>query len=257
MSEQEPTGNASATSEQIEGRNPVLEALRAGRPLNKLMVARGAVEGSIRAILALAREQGVLVQEVDRVRLDAMAQSHAHQGVIALAAPRHYAEPEELLERARQQGEDPLLLVLDGIEDPHNLGSLLRTAECAGAHGAILPERRAVGLTPAALKASAGAAEHLPVARVTNLVQTLEWLKEQGLWIAGADAAGPDLYTEANLKGPLALVIGSEGKGLARLVREHCDYLVRLPLHGRVSSLNASVAGGILLYEVVRQRNGR
>lgn len=234
----------------------MLEALRAERPLHKLMVARGAGEGSIRTILALAREQGVPVQEVDRSRLDAMAQSHAHQGVIALAAPRQYAEPEELLERARQRGEDPLLLVLDGIEDPHNVGSLLRTAECAGAHGAILPERRAAGLTPAAVKASAGAAEHLPVARVTNLVRTLEWLKEQGLWIAGADAAGPQLYTEVNLKGPLALVIGSEGKGLARLVREHCDYLVRLPLHGKVNSLNASVAGGILLYEVVRQRRG-
>lgn len=232
------------------------EALRAGRPLNKLIVARGAGEGSMRAILALAREQGVPVQEVERSRLDAMTQSRAHQGVIAIAAPRQYAKPEDLLERARQRGEDPLILVLDGIEDPHNLGALLRTAECAGAHGAILPERRAAALTPTAEKASAGAVEHLPVARVTNVVQTLEWLKEQGLWIAGADAAGAQLYTEANLKGPLALVIGSEGRGMTRLVREHCDYLIQVPLYGKVTSLNASVAGGILLYEVVRQRRG-
>ncbi len=244
-------------AEQIEGRNPVMEALRAGRPLNKLMVARGAGEGSIRAILAMAREQGVPVQEVDRAHLDAIAQSRVHQGVIALASPREYAEPEELLERARQRGEDPFILVLDGIEDPHNLGSLLRTAECAGAHGAILPERRAAALTPAAMKASAGAAEHLPVARVTNLVQTLEWLKQQGVWIAGAEAEGSQFYTETNLRGPLALVIGSEGKGLGRLIREHCDYLVRLPLLGRVTSLNASVAGAILMYEVVRQRGNR
>lgn len=247
---------AEPPAEQIEGRNPVLEALRAERPLNKMLVARGAGEGSIRAILALAREQGVLVQEVERVRLDTMSEGRVHQGVIALAAPRRYAEPEDLLARARERDQDPFLLVLDGIEDPHNLGSLLRTAECAGVHGAILPERRAAPITPAVVKSSAGAVEHLPVARVTNLVQTLEWLKEQGVWIFGADAEGPQLYTEARLTGPVALVIGGEGKGIGRLVREHCDGLVRLPLHGNVTSLNASVAGGILLYEVLRQRGG-
>ncbi len=241
-------------TEQVEGRNPVMEALRADRPLNKLLVARGASEGSIRAILAIAREKGILVQEVDRARLDTLAEGRVHQGVIALAAPRRYSEPEDILALARQRGEDPFVLILDGLEDPHNVGSLLRTAECAGAHGAILPERRAAPITPAVVKASAGAAEHLPVARVTNLVQTLEWLKQQGLWIAGADAAGPQFYTEASLTGPLALVIGGEGKGMGRLVREHCDLLVRLPLRGRITSLNASVAGGVLMYEVLRQR---
>lgn len=252
-----PAAEQAERAEQIEGRNPVMEALRADRPLNKLLVARGAGEGSIRAILGLAREKGVLVQEVERTRLDAMAEGRVHQGVIALAAPRRYAEPEEILALARERGEDPFVLVLDGLEDPHNIGSLLRTAECVGAHGAILPERRAAPITPAAVKASAGAAEHLPVARVTNLVQTLEWLKEQGLWIAGTDAEGPQLYTESNLTGPLALVIGSEGKGMGRLVREHCDLLVRLPLRGRITSLNASVAGGVLMYEVLRQRDAK
>jgi len=242
-------------SGQIEGRNPVLEALRAGRAINRLLVARGAREGSIRQVVALARERGVTVQEVDRERLDAMAQGRNHQGVIALAAAHRYYDLDELLERAAASGEDPLLLVLDGIEDPQNLGSLLRTADAAGVHGVIIPERRAVGLTETVAKVSAGAVEYVPVARVTNIARTLDTLKEKGYWIVGTHQDARELYHEARLTGPLAVVIGSEGKGMSRLVREKCDFVVRLPMCGHVTSLNAAVAGAILIYEIRRQRS--
>ncbi|MBP2018387.1 23S rRNA (guanosine2251-2'-O)-methyltransferase [Symbiobacterium terraclitae] len=242
-------------SGQIEGRNPVLEALRAGRALNRLLVARGAREGSIRQVVALARERGVVVQEVDRERLDAMAQGRNHQGVIALAAAHRYHDLDDLLARAAASGEDPLLLVLDGIEDPQNLGSLLRTADAAGVHGVIIPERRAVGLTETVAKVSAGAVEYVPVARVTNIARTLDTLKERGYWVVGTHQDGRELYYEARLTGPLAVVIGSEGKGMSRLVREKCDFVVRLPMLGHVTSLNAAVAGAILVYEIRRQRS--
>lgn len=242
-------------SGQLEGRNPVLEALRAGRAINKLLVAKGSQEGSIRQILALAKEQGIVVQEQDRSRLDALAEGRSHQGVIALVAAHRYFEVEEILARAKEKGEDPLVLILDGIEDPQNLGSLLRTADAVGAHGVIIPERRAVGLTETVAKVSAGAVEYVPVARVTNTARTIDELKEQGFWVVGTHQDAKELYYQARLTGPLAVVIGSEGKGIGRLVAEKCDFMVRLPMLGHVTSLNAAVAGAILLYEIRRQRD--
>lgn len=242
-------------SGQIEGRNPVLEALRAGREINKLLVAKGSREGSIKEVLAVARTAGVIVQEVDRSRLDTLAPGRNHQGVIAMVASHTYADVEEILARAAERGEDPLVLVLDGIEDPQNLGSLLRTADAAGAHGVIIPERRAAGLTETVAKVSAGAIEYVPVARVVNIARTLEELKERGLWVVGTHQEGKELYHQARLSGPLAVVIGSEGKGIGRLVAEKCDFMVRMPMLGHVTSLNAAVAGAILIYEIRRQRD--
>lgn len=242
-------------SGQLEGRNPVLEALRAGRAINKLLIAKGSQEGSIRQIIALAKEAGIIVQEQDRSRLDALAEGRAHQGVIALVAAHRYFEVEEIVARAKEKGEDPLVLILDGIEDPQNLGSLLRTADAVGAHGIIIPERRAVGLTETVAKVSAGAVEYVPVARVTNTARTIDELKEQGFWVVGTHQDAKELYYQARLTGPLAVVIGSEGKGIGRLVAEKCDFMVRLPMLGNVTSLNAAVAGAILLYEIRRQRD--
>lgn len=242
-------------SGQIEGRNPVIEALRAGREINKLLVAKGAQEGSIRQVLGLARDAGVIIQEVDRSRLDTLAEGRNHQGVIAMAAAHSYVDVDQIFAKAAQAGVDPLIMVLDGIEDPQNLGSLLRTADAAGVHGVIIPERRAVGLTETVAKVSAGAVEYVPVARVTNIVRTLEELKERGLWVVGTHQEGRELYHEARLTGPLAVVVGSEGKGIGRLVAEKCDFMVRLPMLGHVTSLNAAVAGAILIYEIRRQRD--
>jgi 23S rRNA (guanosine2251-2'-O)-methyltransferase len=244
-------------SNQIEGRNPVLEALKAGREINKLLVARGNREGSIREVLALARQRGLIVQEVDRSRLDDLARGRTHQGVIAFVAAHRYAELEEVFAAAAERGEDPLIFVLDGIEDPQNLGSLIRTADGAGVHGLIIPERRAAPLTETVAKVSAGAIEHLPVVRVVNVARTLEELKERGLWVVGAHQDGRDLYWAGNLTGPLAIVVGGEGKGIGRLVAEKCDFLVRLPMLGKVTSLNAAVAGAVLAYEARRQRESR
>ncbi len=242
-------------SGQIEGRNPVLEALRSGREINKLLVAKGSREGSIREVISLAREAGVIIQEVDRQRLDALAPGRNHQGVIAMVAAHTYADVEDIFARAAQSGEDPFILVLDGIEDPQNLGSLLRTADAAGVHGVIIPERRAAGLTETVAKVSAGAIEYVPVARVTNIGRTVDELKERGAWVVGTHQEGKELYYQAKLGGPLAVVIGSEGKGVSRLVAEKCDFMVRLPMLGRVTSLNAAVAGAILIYEVRKQRD--
>ncbi|MFZ5828202.1 MAG: 23S rRNA (guanosine(2251)-2'-O)-methyltransferase RlmB [Bacillota bacterium] len=242
-------------SGQIEGRNPVLEALRAGREINKLLVAKGAREGSIREVVGLARQAGVIIQEVDRERLDALAQGRNHQGVIAMVAAHRYYDLDEILERAAASGQDPFLLVLDSIEDPQNLGSLLRTADAAGVHGVVIPERRAVGLTETVAKVSAGAVEYVPVARVTNIARTLDELKEKGFWVVGTHQDARELYYQAKLTGPLVVVIGSEGKGMGRLVSEKCDFTVRLPMLGHVTSLNAAVAGAILIYEIRRQRD--
>lgn len=244
-------------SDQIYGRNPVLEALRAGRPLNKILVARGDRHGSLRQVMALARERRVPLVYTDPRELDALVGGAHHQGVVALAAPRQYAEVEDILAAARERGEDPLIVVLDGVEDPQNLGSLIRTAEAAGAHGIVIPKRRAVGLTETAARVSAGAAEYLPVARVSNISQTLAALKEAGCWVIGGDMGAAKAAYDEDLRGPIALVIGGEGKGISRLVKERCDTLVRLPLRGRVGSLNAAVAGALLIYEVLRQRGVR
>lgn len=238
---------------QMEGRNAILEVLRSGRDIEKIMVAKGNVEGTIKRIVAIAAEKGVVIQEVSRQKLDEISQTKNHQGVIALVSAHNYVEVEDILAAAREKGEDPFVLLLDGITDPHNLGAILRTAECVGVHGVVIPKRRSVGLNATVGKTSAGAVEYMPVARVTNLVQTMEYLKKQGIWIACADMQGLD-YFDTNLKGPLALVIGSEGDGVSRLVRENCDFTAAIPMYGKISSLNASVAAALLMYEVVRQR---
>jgi len=242
--------------EFIAGKHPVLEALRAGRPLNKIWIADHVRRGAVASILEEARARGVVVQTTDRRKLDQMVPGAAHQGIVAQAAAMAYASVEDLLDRAAERGEDPLLVLLDEVEDPHNLGSVLRTAECTGAHGVIVPKRRSAGLTPAVAKASAGAVEYVPVARVANLAQTIEKLKEAGIWVAGAAGDAETSVYSANLKGPLAIVIGNEGRGLSRIVRESCDFLISLPMFGRINSLNASVAAGVILYEAVRQRRG-
>lgn len=237
----------------VAGRQPVLEALRSGREINRLLIAKGQRKGSIRQILALADKGGVLIQEVDRSVLDRLSKIPNHQGVLAQLAQVEYLSLEELLAQEKDPNWPPLLVLLDGIQDPHNLGSIIRSAEAAGAYGVVIPERRAAGVTTAVMKASAGAANHLPVCRVGNLVAAMEKLKEAGCWIAGADMEGEVCY-EYDLTGPLALVIGGEGKGLSRLVRERCDFLTSIPMRGRINSLNASVAAAVLLFEVLRQR---
>ena len=238
----------------LVGRNPIREALRSGRDIEKLLVARGERIGSAREIVAMARERRVVVQEVDRVRLDAMAPNH--QGLIAVVSAYAYSTVDDMLALAKQRGEAPFVVILDGVTDPHNLGAIIRSAECAGAHGVIIPERRAVGLTPAAVKASAGAVEHIPVARETNLTRLIERLKAEGIWVYGAAMDGED-YRGVDFSGPAALVVGSEGDGISRLVAEHCDRLVALPMKGKIGSLNASVAAGVLLYAVMGARDGR
>ena len=238
----------------IEGRNAVTEALRAGTPIDKIFIARGETDKTLGHIASTARAAGVVVVEADRRKLDYMSATKAHQGVIALAAVREYASVEDILSAARERGEAPLLVVCDEISDPHNLGAIIRTAECAGAHGVIIPKRRSVGLTAVVGKASAGALEYLPVARVSNLVSTIRDLQKAGVWVFGTAADGDTGLYAADLKGPAAIVIGSEGEGMSRLVSEACDFKVSIPMHGRISSLNASNAAAILLYEAVRQR---
>ena len=240
----------------IEGRNAVIEALRVGTAIDKIYLAKGETDKTLGHIASKARDAGIVVVEADRRKLDGMSRTHAHQGVIALAAVREYATVESILAAAAEKGEPPRLVVCDEISDPHNLGAILRTAECAGAHGLIIPKRRSAGLTAIVGKTSAGAVSYLPVARVANLTSALKDLKKQGVWIFGTTAgASTDLYS-ADLKGPAAIVIGSEGDGMSRLVAENCDFLVSIPMKGHISSLNASAAAAILLYEAVRQRRG-
>ena len=242
--------------QQLEGRNAVIEALRAERPIDKVFIASGDTDASLSRIAAMAREAGAVVVSCDRHRLDQLSEGRVHQGVVAIAAAHEYATLEELLERAEASGEPPLLVILDEISDPHNLGAVLRTAECAGAHGIIIPKRRSAGLNAVVAKSSAGAVEYLPVARVPNLPAAMETLKKHGVWIYGTAADAPaDLY-HTDLKGPMAIVIGSEGDGMGRLVAENCDFLVSIPMRGHINSLNASAAAAIVLYEAVRQRNG-
>ena len=241
-------------NEMIEGRNAVLEALRAGRALDKVYIARGETDKALAHIAGLARERGVSVSDCDRRKLDAMSVTKAHQGVIAVCAVREYASLDDILALAESRGEAPFVVVCDEISDPHNLGAIIRSAECVGAHGVVIPKRRSAGLTAVVDKTSAGAAEHLPVARVANISAALQELKDRGLWVYGAAAEGSSPMWETDLTGPLALVIGSEGEGLGRLVRERCDFLVSIPLRGKVGSLNASTAAAVLMYEVLRQK---
>ena len=238
----------------IEGRNAVIEALRAGVTIDKIYVMKGETDATLGHIASTARAKGIVVVDADRRKLDGMSRTHAHQGVIALAAVRAYATVESMLQTAADRGEPPLLVVCDEISDPHNLGAIIRTAECAGAHGVIIPKRRSAGLTAVVGKTSAGAVSYLPVARVPNIPALLKDLKKQGVWVFGTAADGNTTLYGADLKGPAAIVIGSEGDGMSRLVAENCDFLVSIPMKGRISSLNASAAAAILLYEAVRQR---
>ncbi len=238
----------------IEGRNAVTEALRSGAAIDKLYLARGETDRTLARIAAEARKAGIVVVDADRRKLDAMSVTHSHQGVIAVAAVREYSTVEDILQNAESKGENPLLVVCDEISDPHNLGAIIRTAECAGAHGVIIPKRRSAGLTAVVAKTSAGAVSYLPVARVPNIPSLLKDLQKRGIWVFGAAAEGTTPLYGADLKGPAAIVIGSEGDGMSRLVREGCDFLVSIPMRGRISSLNASAAAAILLYEALRQR---
>lgn len=234
----------------------MIEAIRAGRPLDKIFLARGSRDKALGFIASNARNAGITVTECDRRKLDAMSAANgAHQGVVAVAAAREYCAVEDILALAQERGEDPLVVVCDGLEDPRNLGAVIRTAECAGAHGVIIPRHHSAGVTAAADKASAGAAEHMLIARVANLTGALQELKKAGLWVYGAEADGGSALWHTDMKGPVCLVIGSEGQGLSRLVRENCDFVMTIPMAGRVNSLNASVAAALLLYEVVRQRH--
>lgn len=238
----------------IAGRNAVMEALRADRPLDSVLVAKGERSGSLVALTAKCRERGIPVKEVDPRKLDALCGPN-HQGIAAAAACREYATLDDLFAAAQEKGEPPFLVICDELEDPHNLGAVVRTAEAAGAHGVVIPKRRSAGLTAAVYKASAGAVEYLPVARVSNITETIREMKKRGVWVYGLDMDG-GTWCQTDLTGAVALVVGSEGKGISRLVREQCDGILSLPMHGSINSLNASVACGILLYEATRQRDG-
>ena len=237
----------------IEGRNACMEAFRSGKTIDKLFVLDGCKDGPILSIVREAKKQDTLIQYVKKERLDQMSETKKHQGVIAYAAAYEYATVEDILERAREKNEPPFLFLLDGIEDPHNLGAIIRTANLCGAHGVIIPKHRATGLTATVARTSAGALNYTPVAKVTNLSKTIDELKEQGIWFACADMGGQVMY-QANLTGPIGLVIGNEGEGVSRLVKEKCDYITSIPMKGDIDSLNASVAAGVLAYEIVRQR---
>ena len=238
---------------KIEGRNAVLEALRAGKPIDKLYVLDGCPDGPVRTIIREAKKGDTIINYVKKERLDQLSETGHHQGVIAMAASYEYATVEDILEKAREKGEAPFIFVLDNIEDPHNLGAMIRTANLAGAHGVIIPKRRAVGLTPTVARTSAGAINYTPVAKVTNLKQTMEQLKKEGMWFVCADMDGTPYY-QMDLKGPMGLVIGNEGEGVIRLIKETCDFVASIPMKGDIDSLNASVAAGVLAFEIARQR---
>lgn len=240
-------------SEQIEGRNAVLEAFRSGKCVDKLFILDGCQDGPVRTIAREARKTDTIINYVSKERLDQLSETHAHQGVIAQVAAYDYSTVDEILARAEEKGEAPFLIILDNVEDPHNLGAIIRTANLAGAHGVIIPKRRAVGLTSTVAKTSAGAINYTPVAKVTNIVRTIEELKEKGIWFVCADMGGETMY-DLDLTGPMGLVIGNEGEGVSRLVREACDFTASIPMKGDIDSLNASVATGVLAYEIVRQR---
>lgn len=237
----------------IEGRNAVMEAFRSGKPVDKLYVLDGCQDGAVRCIIREARKHDTILNFVEKDRLNQLSETGKHQGVIASVAAYEYAEVEDMLKLAEEKGEDPFLIILDNIEDPHNLGAIIRTANQAGAHGVIIPKRRAVGLTATVARTSAGALNYTPVAKVTNLVKTMEDLKKKGLWFVCADMDGDVMY-DVNMKGPIGLVIGNEGEGVGRLVKDTCDFTARIPMKGDIDSLNASVAAGVLAYEIVRQR---
>lgn len=241
----------------IIGRNPVMEILKSDKDIDKIFIQKGDLQGSIKKIIGKAKDKDIVIQEVDKTRLDQMADGGVHQGVAALVTGFEYSTIEDILEIARERGESPFVIILDELEDPHNLGAIIRSAESAGAHGVIIPKRRSASVNQTVYKSSAGAANYMAVAKVTNISRTIEELKESGVWIYGADMDGEDFYFNTNLTGSIGLVIGNEGKGISRVVKEKCDVLVKIPMMGKVSSLNASAAASILMYEVVRQGNGK
>ena len=241
-------------NDQVEGRNSVLELLESEKDINKIYVTRGDKQGSINKIIGRAKGKGIVLVEVDKTKLDEMSQTGNHQGVIAIVPPFEYCEVEDILDEAKFKNEQPFILILDGIEDPHNLGAIIRTAETAGVHGVIIPKRRAASVNSTVNKVSAGAVEHMKIARVNNINDTIKFLKDNGLWIIGTDGKAENYYYEQDLTGPTALVIGSEGYGMNRLVSENCDILVKIPMMGKITSLNASVSAGIVTYEIVKQR---
>ena len=240
--------------DQVEGRNSVIELLESGKDINKIFITRGEKHGSINKIISMAKQRKIIIVEKDKKQMDSMAKIQNYQGVIAQVPPFEYCEIEDILEYAKSKNEDPFLLILDGIEDPHNLGSIIRTAETAGVHGVIIPKRRAAAVNGTVNKVSAGAVEHMKIARVTNISDTIEKLKEEGLWICGTDINTNKYYYEQDLTGPIGIVIGNEGSGMSKLVTKSCDFLVKIPMLGKVTSLNASVSTGIVLYEAVKQR---
>lgn len=242
-------------NDQVEGRNAVLELLESGRDINKILVANGEKHGSIHKILAIAKERKIIVTEMERNKLNQIAQTPNNQGVIAIVPPYNYCEIDDILEEAKRKNEMPFILILDGIEDPHNLGSIIRTAETAGVHGIIIPKRRAASVNSTVSKVSAGAVEYMKIARVNNINETIRYLKEQDVWICGTDMDTNTIYTKQDYKMPIAIVIGSEGFGMSRLVKENCDFLVKIPMKGKITSLNAAVSAGIIMYEVVKNRN--
>jgi len=240
--------------DKIFGRNPVIEAIKNDREIDKILIKKGPLEGSIGLIKKMAKEKGIIVTEADKQKLDTLSEGENHQGVIAFAATHEYVTVLEILKRAKEKDHAPFIIICDKITDPHNLGSIIRTANCVGADGIIIPKRNSVGLNMVVAKTSAGAVEYTPVAKVTNIARTIDELKEAGLWIAGADMDGEEMG-KTDLKGAIGLVIGSEGEGISRLVREKCDFIVKIPMKGEINSLNASVAAGVLMYEILRQRN--
>lgn len=240
----------------VAGRNPVLEILKTDREVEKLYVLKGELQGSINKIIGIAKDRNIVIQQVDKNKLDSLSDGNVHQGVVALVTSYNYVSIDDILKRAKEKNQPPFIIILDGLEDPHNLGAIIRTAECAGVHGVIIPKRRSAQVNQTVYKSSAGAVEHMLVAKVNNIVNTIGELKDNGLWVYGADMDGTDYHFNTSLKGPIALVIGSEGKGLSRLVKEKCDVLVKIPMLGKISSLNASNAASILIYEVVRQNHG-
>lgn len=244
-----------AFDDQVEGRNSVLELLESGRDINKIYVTRGEKHGSINKILAIAKQRRIIVVEKDKKQMEEMAQEANYQGVIAIVPPFEYVEIEDILDNAKEKGEEPFVLILDGIEDPHNLGSIIRTAETAGVHGIIIPKRRAVSVNSTVNKASAGAVEHMKIARVTNITDAIDKLKQAGLWICGTDVNTNKYYYNQDLTGALGIVIGNEGNGISEKVRKNCDFLVKIPMKGKIESLNAAVSTGIVVYESVKQRN--
>ena len=242
-------------NDQVEGRNAVKELLNSGKDINKIFVAKGEKHGSIFEIIAKAKERKIVINEIERNKLDKMAQSENHQGVIAIVPPYEYSSVDEILEYAKSKNEEPFIIILDEIEDPHNLGSIIRTAECSGVHGIIIPKRRSASVNSTVLRTSVGAVEHMRIARVNNLVETIKELKENDIWIYGTDMDGKQEYTKQDYKGGVGLVIGNEGTGMSRLVKENCDILVRIPMVGKINSLNASVSAGIVMYEIFNQKN--